>query len=258
MTMTSGADSALGRRSSIERAHRLLSAFDYAHTRLTLSELSRRTGTPLTSTHRLVSDMLQLGMLERDDEGCLTIGVDMWRFGLLAPRTYGIQRVALPFMQDVYATTGMPVHLGVREGNDATFVESLRPRTDVDERPRLGSSYLLHTTAVGTAILASMPPAFQEDYLEMAGAQGEGEEYRVDAGVLRRELALVRSEGYAVSRRKSAPSVSLGAPVLDTSGNPLGAVSIIVPDGSVEASYGHLIRSTARAVQRTAWEQGLG
>lgn len=245
----------LGRRSSLERAHRLLSAFDYDHRRLSLSELSRRTNTPLTTTHRLVSDLVALGMLERDAGGLLCIGMDMWRFGLLAPRTHGIQRIALPFMQDVYATTGMPVHLGVREEKEVIFVESLRPRSDVDERPRLGSRYPLHVTSVGLAILAYMPQPFQDRYLE-ALAEEEAGGLALESEV-RRDLAQVRIGGYAVSARKSAPSISIGAPVLDREARPVGAVSIIVPEATPESSYAHLIRATARSIQRTAWELGV-
>lgn len=252
MSSAETANSPLGRRTTLERAHRILSTFDYDHRRLTLSELSRRTGMPLTTAHRLVSDLVALAMLERDDDGALSIGVDLWRFGLLAPRTHGIQRIALPFMQDVYATTGMPVHLGIREGTEAIFVESLRPRGDVDERPRVGSRYPLHLTSVGLAILAYMPQPFQDDYLSGLEAEDRDVEHEV-----RRDLSQVRIAGYAASARKSAPSISIGAPVLDRAGHPLGAVSIIIPQGTGEASYGHLIRSTARSVQRTAWELGL-
>ena len=51
--------------------HRLLSSFDYQHTRLTLSELSRRAGLPLSTTHRMVTEMVRLGMLERDHDAHL-------------------------------------------------------------------------------------------------------------------------------------------------------------------------------------------
>ncbi|MFC7404999.1 IclR family transcriptional regulator [Georgenia alba] len=244
-----------GRRSSLERVHRLLSSFDYEHTRLSLSDLSRRSGLPLSTTHRMVSELLALGMLERDEQDSLCIGVDVWKFGLLTPKAYGIQRVALPFMQDLYATTGLPVHLGVQEGEEVTFVESLRPRGGGQERPRLGSRYPLHVTAVGVAILAHGTHGFQEDYL--AGLERAVPDGRQCSALVRRELARTRSTGYALTDRQTAPSMAIGAPVLDQLGRPLGAVSIIVPEGSAETPYGHLIRATARAVQRTAWEQGM-
>src|SRR5699024_12160705 len=59
------------RRSSLERLHRLLSSFDYETPRLSLSELSRRAGLPLSTTHRMVGELLDLGILERDENEAL-------------------------------------------------------------------------------------------------------------------------------------------------------------------------------------------
>lgn len=243
------------RRTSLGRVHRLLSSFDYEHTRLSLSELSRRADLPLSTTHRMVTEMLRLGLLDRDRDDNLCIGMAVWRFGLLTPKTYGVQRVALPFMQDVYASTGYPVHLGVPQDDEVVVVESLRPRGGGAERPRIGQRDPLHVVAVGMAILAFSEPTFQDRYLARLDRQRATG--RSSAATIRRELARTRAEGFAVSDRKTAPRVSIGAPVLDRLGRPLGSVSIVVPEGSAETPYGHLIRSTARAVQRTAWEQGL-
>ncbi|MEX0429733.1 IclR family transcriptional regulator [Nocardioides sp. DS6] len=243
------------RRSSLGRVHQLLSAFDYEHTTLTLSQLSRRAGLPLSTTHRMVAEMVELGMLERDRDNDISIGIAVWRFGLLTPKTYGVQRVALPFMQDLYATTGLPIHLGIQQREEVTVVESLRPRGGGAERPRIGQRDPLHEVAVGTAILAFTTPAFQEHYLHGLDQRGST---NPTSAALRRELARIRAEGYAVNTRRTAPRISIGAPVLDRRGRPLGALSIIVPAGTAETPYGHVIRNTARAVQRTAWEQGLG
>ncbi|NEE01067.1 IclR family transcriptional regulator [Phytoactinopolyspora halotolerans] len=241
------------RRSSVERVHRLLSSFDYEHTRLRLSELSRRAGLPLSTTHRMVTELLELGMLERDEDNFLCVGVAVWKFGLLTPKTYGIQRVALPFMQDLYATTRLPIHLGIPQGNQTTIVESLRPQGTGQERPRIGQRDPLHVTAVGTALLAFCDSGFQERYLtDLKDHQG------ADAPeMIRRELAQTRATGCAISKRKTAPNIAIGAPVLDRAGRPLGAVSLVVPEGTSTPPYDHLIRCTARAVQRTAWEQGV-
>ncbi|WP_205857730.1 IclR family transcriptional regulator, partial [Phytoactinopolyspora endophytica] len=243
------------RRSSLERLHRLLSSFDYEHTRLTLSDLSRRSGIPLSTTHRMVAELLELGMLERDRDDHLCIGVDVWEFGLLTPKTYGIQRVTLPFMQDLYATTGLPIHLGIQHDGEVTMVESLRPRGTGKERPRVGQRDPLHIVAVGMAILAFSGAEFQENYL--ADLEHQGCTGRNSPATIRRELAQVRAEGYAVNDRKTAPLLAIGAPVLDRESRPLGAISIIVPGGSAVIPYGHLVKSTARAVQRTAREQRL-
>lgn len=242
------------RRSSLERVHRLLSSFDYEHTSLSLSELSRRSGLPLSTTHRMVADLLELGMLEKDASEQLSIGIEVWKFGLLTPNIHGIQRVALPFMQDLYATTGLPVRLGIQHAGETAIVEHLRPRGAQRGRPLIGQRHPLHLTAVGMAILAFCEAEFQEEYLAKlrSGPDAESREE------IRRELARTRAHGYAVNSRLSAPRIAIGAPLLTPEGTPMGSLSIIVPEQTALPPYGHLIRSTARAVQRTAWEQRVG
>lgn len=254
-TQVETADEPRARRSSVERVHRLLSAFDYEHNRLSLSDLSRRADLPLSTTHRMVTELLELGMLERDQHHLLSIGVELWKFGLLTPKTYGIQRVALPFMQDLYATTGLPIHLGIPECDKVTVVESLRPRGGGRERPRIGQRDPLHCCAVGTALLAFSDTSAQEKYL--ARLESLDQPNTPAPETIRRDLAQTRANGYAVNCIKTAPNIALGAPVLDRAGEPIGSVSVVVPEGTPTPPYGHLIRSTARAVQRTAWEQGI-
>lgn len=252
-TPVDDSESALRRRSSVERVHRLMSAFDYEHTRLTLTDLSRRAGLPLSTTHRMVADLLDHGMLDRDHLDHLSIGMEVWKFGLLTPRTHGIQRVALPFMQDLYATTGLAVHLGIQSGDHVTIVENLRPRSAGHEAPQVGQRDPLHVTAVGMAILAFSAPETQEEYL--ARLRDDGDPATSEA--IRRELAQTRANGFAVSSRLSAPRIAIGAPLLNQDGRPMGSMSIVVPERTAPPPYGHLVRSTARAVQRIAWEQGI-
>lgn len=201
----------------------------------------------------MVADLIDLGMLDRDDLDQLSIGVEVWKFGLLTPSAHGIQRVALPFMQDLYATTGLAVHLGIRQGDQATIVEKLRPRSAERERPHIGQRNPLHVTAVGMAILASSEAEIQEEYLAKLRDVFDA----ATAEAIRRELAQTRANGFSVSSRLAAPRIAIGAPLLNPSGRPLGALSIVVPEGTAPQPYGHLVRSTVRAVQRTAWEHGV-
>lgn len=251
--LTDRTDRPQARRSSVERVHRLLSSFDYQHTSLSLSALSRRADLPLSTTHRMVTELLALGMLERDHHELLCIGVNVWKFGLLSPKTHGIQRVALPFMQDLYATTGRPIHLAIRKDSQTTVVESLRPRGSGRERPRIGQRDPLHATALGIALLAFSDGTFQERYLaEMLKHQG-----RATSEEVRRELAQARTSSFAINKRKTAPDIAIAAPVLDWRWRPMGAISIVVPDGTATPPYGHLVQNTARAMRRTAAEQGI-
>ncbi|MFI7066159.1 helix-turn-helix domain-containing protein [Kribbella sp. NPDC050124] len=82
----------------------VLRTFSHRTPLQTLSEISRRSGLPLTTTHRLVHELLQGGALEREDDGRYRIGLWLWELAALAPRGLGLREVAL----GAPSATGLP------------------------------------------------------------------------------------------------------------------------------------------------------
>jgi DNA-binding IclR family transcriptional regulator len=152
-------------RSVTSRVLAILGAFDLAHTRLSLSEISRRSGLPLPTTHRLVNEIVAWRGLRRCADGPYEIGLRLWEIGLLAPLHNHLREVALPFLQTLYEATRENVHLAVRDGDDALYVDKLAGHRSVPIVSRIGARLPLHATGVGKALLAHDTPAFRREYL---------------------------------------------------------------------------------------------
>src|SRR5690349_18429114 len=112
-------------RSVISKVVALLDAFTTTAPELTLNELAQRTGLPVSTTYRLVSELVDWGGLERVPGGGYRIGLRMWELGTLAPRGETLREVALPFMSDLYEATLESVHLAVLDGAEVLYVEKL-------------------------------------------------------------------------------------------------------------------------------------
>ncbi|HPM52908.1 MAG TPA: IclR family transcriptional regulator, partial [Rhodoglobus sp.] len=84
------------------RALAVLDSFDQTHRRQSLAAISRRTGLPLTTVHRLVHELERHGALARGADGDYEIGSKIWRLGTLASVHVELREVALPYMEDVY------------------------------------------------------------------------------------------------------------------------------------------------------------
>src|SRR5262249_57558210 len=69
-----------------------------------------------------------------------------------------LREVALPFIHDIQAATGDVVHIAVREGIAALYVERMVGRGSVAVVSRMGSRLPLHATGVGKVLLAEAPP----------------------------------------------------------------------------------------------------
>lgn len=212
-------------RSVTSRALAVLSAFDQEHPRLTLS---RRSGLTLTTTHRLVGELVEGNALARDQQGRYVIGQRLWEVGLLAPVNLGLREVALPYLQDVHATTRDTVHLAVREGIRALYVERLAGRGSARVVSKMGGRLPLHVTGVGKVLLAWAPDDVRDQALQAPVRVAE--HTVVDPARLRRELDEVRRRGYArTSQEMTLGTISLAVPVSSLAGDLVAALGVVVP-----------------------------
>src|SRR5881398_1026141 len=85
-------------RSVTSKVVSILNAFSPVHPELSLGELARRAGLPVSTTYRLASELVDWGGLERADGSGYRIGLRLWEIGSLAPRGRTVRDVALPIM----------------------------------------------------------------------------------------------------------------------------------------------------------------
>jgi DNA-binding IclR family transcriptional regulator len=218
-------------RSVTSRALGVLDAFDADHPRLTLSEVAERSGTPLTTTHRLLGELAAWGALSRRPDGRYEVGRKLWDLGLLAPVQLELRQVASPFLLDVHTATRDTVHLAVREGLRALYVERISGRESVPVVSQVGSRLPLHATGVGKVLLASAPDDVVEQVLRQLTR--ETRHTVSDPRVMARELAEVRRRGWArTAEEMSIGAASVAVPVtVERLGGPVvvAALGIVVP-----------------------------
>jgi DNA-binding IclR family transcriptional regulator len=235
----------------LARALQILGAFSADRPAMTLSELSRQTGLPVSTAHRMLAGLVAWGALERGEDGCYRIGLRLWEVGALAPRGQGLRERALPFLEDLSQITRENVQLAVRERTELVFVERIAGTGAVQVLTRVGGRFALTATGVGLVLLAHAPVDVQEEVL--TGPIGRFTPRTVtDPVELRRMLADVRTSGFAVSDRQvTMDALSVAAPVHDARGAVVAAVSLVVRHGSASAhALAPLLRTSARAISR--------
>jgi DNA-binding IclR family transcriptional regulator len=249
---------ATDRRSVLGRALRILDAVKDAGGGLNLSEISRRSGVPLTTTHRIVSELRAWGALERDDCGEYQIGLRLWELAAVAPRSVGLQRVALPFMQDLFETTHRGVHLAIREKDQVVFVERFLSQETATDRSQVGARYELHATAIGLILLAHAPHDLQEEVLTGPLVPPSWHP-PITERELRRILAHVRRSGYAaapIRQEHLGVAVPIHGPAgryggaVDGAGPVVAALSLILPIGEPYGPRLAHLQATARGISR--------
>jgi DNA-binding IclR family transcriptional regulator len=235
----------------IDRAFALLAAFDAGHRVLTLRELSRRSGIPVSSALRLAGRLVAWGALERDEDGRYTVGLRLLEVASLAPRGHGLRQVALPFMSDLAAVTQQHVQLAVREGLRATLVERFSWHAAVPVLYQVGGKLPLHCTGMGLALLAFAPVEVQEEVLAQP-LHDEPDRNLVPPAVMRRTLAEVRHERLAIYRRRGPdPLVAVAAPIIGEHDVAIAAIGVVLPEREAQPRrVGYALRTAAQSISR--------
>jgi DNA-binding IclR family transcriptional regulator len=206
----------------------LLDAFTPRAPELTLNELARKTGLPLSTTYRLATELVDWGGLERVTGGGFRIGLRLWAVGSLAPLAASLQEIVLPFMQDLYDATRENVHLAVLDGMKALYVERITGRRSTKVNLRRGGRLPLHATGVGKVLLAHAAPEFQDEVIS-AGLRRYTPYTIVAPGHLRHALAEIRRTGVGVAREELTVGLtSIACPLLDDEGRAVAALSIVL------------------------------
>jgi DNA-binding IclR family transcriptional regulator len=218
-------------QSVTSRSLTVLEAFDAEHRKLTLSDISRRSGLPVATAHRLVAELEMWGALERNTNGLYEIGERIWRLGLLAPVQTELREVALPYMQDLFHVTKDNVQLAIRDGMRSLYVERIAGQRSYPILGKPGARLPLHTTAVGKVLLAYA----SQDVIQAAlsALTPETASSITNKRIMREQLDAVLKNGYATTKDEmSVGASSIAVPIFDWNNKTIAAIGIVTQTGT--------------------------
>jgi DNA-binding IclR family transcriptional regulator len=230
MTTTDHAarESPLIRRTALGRALAVLEAFGPQHRLLSLSEIARRADLTLPTTHRLVSELVTWGALERHPSGQYFLGLRLLELAALAPRGLQLREAAFPYLDDLHQATHSNVHLGVRDGHEVVYVDTMRSRVSAQISSKVGDRWPLHVSGTGLVLLAYADSAFQDEVLRAPLVRYTPKTV-VDPNELRRILAEIRRTGVVIAHEQiSLNAVAVAAPVRGPRNDVIAAISAVV------------------------------
>jgi IclR family acetate operon transcriptional repressor len=236
-----------GRRSMLARGLSILDCFRPGESTVSLSELARRTCLPKPTTHRLVNEMVDWGVLERCADG-IRLGHRLFALGSRVPAQRLLRQTALPHLEKLHQLTREVVTLSVLDGASVVQLASVR---------RCESGVVTSWDPPGAALPAMVAGAallaYQEagsDERPIGGLWVPAPDGRMTR--LRRtaeELSHVVEHGYAVVAL--GRQLGLAAPVLAPSGAARAAVSVTGPAERLrDAGTGRQLVASATAVAR--------
>ncbi|MFT4219030.1 MAG: IclR family transcriptional regulator [Microbacterium sp.] len=240
--------------SMTERLVRVLETFTPARTAQTAAEIGRRSGIPSSTAHRIVGELVDAGLLERDAQHRVRVGMRLWELATRSSRALRLRQAALPFMERVQSRVREHTQLAILEQDEALFIEQLSGSAAGSNATRVAGRLPLHASSSGLVLLAFGGPDLQQRVLGGPLARRTAATI-VDPDALRRKLAEIRTLGHAIAPGYIADvSTGVAVPVHDETGAVIAALSVVLPHGAqTEPALVELLRA-ARDIER---ERGL-
>jgi DNA-binding IclR family transcriptional regulator len=217
---------------------------------LGVSEVARRLGVAKSTAHRLLTTLQSRQLIEQNPvNGKYRLGLHLFELGQLALTRVELRRRSLTLLEELREVSGWTVHLSVAQGSDTLFLErmpTLRGMQVMDEYRR---RWPLHATSSGKALCAYDPVAanarIAAGFPVFTAKTISSEKQFVD------ELAKVRRQGFATSHEELMTRLaSVAAPVLDSHGIALAAISITGSSADLGANQDRQVRLVTMAAKR--------
>lgn len=215
---------------ALQRGLRLLHLFSESPRGLTAKQVTALSRLPVSTVHRFLANLVTAGFLNRDGEGTHYLGIACFSIGQAAVGQLDIRRLSIPYLRELNQQTRETIHLTVRHGLSAVYVEKLDSPEPLRIHSRIGAAVPLYCTAVGKVMLAYMPPDEQERVLPELNLKRQTANSVGNLQELRAELYRVRKNGYACDLEENEMHIRcVAAPIWDHTGSVQSSVSITAP-----------------------------
>ncbi len=218
---------------------------------MTFAEIVVATGAPKASAHRILKELVGMGVLSFSRHTARYRGsLKLASIGCEVTANLDLRSLAHSHLQALHEATHHTATLGIRDGDAGVYVDKIEAQDyGIKLFSEVGKRFPLHCTALGKVLLAFAKEEDREPILA-APLLAVTANTIVIPIKLREELASVRKEGFALDREELTRGVvCVAAPIFGSADNVVGAVSIAFP------SYINSDRSIAReidAVRRCA------
>jgi DNA-binding IclR family transcriptional regulator len=216
---------------SVDRACALLHVLGQTPGGASLGQLSRETGLHKSTARRILVSLVAAGLVRQAPPD------DHYRLGAALPHLGDVARLHLfdgnlahSILRALRDQTNETVHLGVLDRFELVYVDKIESLQSLQVASRIGARAPLYCTGLGKAYLAHMPERWVAEYLAAVELVAKTPNTITDSAALLAELARTRRRGWSLDDVENEADVRcVGAPVLDSSGTVVAAVSVTAP-----------------------------
>jgi IclR family transcriptional regulator, pca regulon regulatory protein len=213
---------------SLARGIAVIRAFTQQKRRLTISQLSQRTGIPRAAVRRCLYTLAQLGYVSADEGKEFTLSPRILSLGHAYLSSTPLSNAAQPLLDRVSDILHESSSIALLEGDEILYVaRSSTNRRIMSVDLGIGTRLPAYCTSMGRVLLAYLPPPELDSYLARVKMIRHTPRTIPTPDKLRRELDGIRRAGYAIVDQELEIGLrSIAVPVRDHTGAVVAAMNI--------------------------------
>ncbi len=195
-----------------------------------LADLARTVQLPKATVHRILTTLETRGYLDRARDGSYRVARKLFDMQRTVPLEQILSQVSRAMMEKLVASCKETVNLGILDAGEVVVINTVESPQAVRMSSKIGNRRLLHSTALGKALLSGMPDKEVQRLLRLKGIQKLTPHTLTTRVAVMAEIQKVRRQGWAMDNQENElDGRCIGAPIPGPDGQVLAALSISGP-----------------------------
>jgi DNA-binding IclR family transcriptional regulator len=248
---------------SVIKALKILDLFTDEEKELTLAEIARRSDLAKPTAYRLLSSLEVCGYLVKtkmsDQDIRYKLGLKLLELGNLVMERLELRNTALPHMKTLCSEIDEVVHLVIREGNEAVYIEKVESNQNIRLYTRIGKRSPLYVGSGPKLLFAHLPKAERRRLLDGLTMESLTPNTITDKEQLLKDLEKIRDQGFSTSHgEQDANTFGISFPIRDYTEQVIAALGV----SGLAARFSHekeadMLQKVKRAAQLISKELGF-
>jgi IclR family pca regulon transcriptional regulator len=211
---------------SLARGLAVIRAFSEQRRRLTIAQISQRTGIPRAAVRRCLYTLAKLGYVE-SEANAYALRPKLLSLGHAYLSSTPLAVSAQPLLDRVTSELHESCSLAILDGDEILYLARSAASRIMSVSLNVGSRLPAYCTSLGRVLLAHLPQAQLEEYIVRAKLMPLTERTVVSRPKLRQLLEATRHSGYSIVDQEMEIGLrSIAVPVRDASGGVPAAINV--------------------------------
>ena len=235
---------------SLARGLTVIQAFDKDHSKLTLTDVAKRTELNRATARRFLFTLNALGYVESDGK-LFWLSPKILELGYAYLASQPIVDTVQPFIERVSNETGESCSVSVIDGNDVVYIARYFTHHIMSVTLNVGTRLPAFVTSMGRMLLAYKTDEEASEILSNTQLKKFTEHTLVDRDQIKEQLKIVRSQGYSIVNQELEFGLrSIAVPIFNQRGTCVAAINVGTQAGRIGED--ELIERILPSLQRAA------